>query len=275
MYMDYRKIYNDICQRGRDQLEERKLNKKLGTEYYEGHHIIPRCLGGEGTGYTWNHENITPLTAREHFIAHKLLCLMYPENKKLVCALYLMMKDCIRSGKLSICSRDYERVTKEHSLARKILTGDLHHNSRPVNQYDITTGTFIASYISAQEAADATWIVHIPDVCRGERRSAGGFYWQYQNTDQPTMFIVSIPPPPERKNPRLGKPGTMLGVTGSMKVNAVSINKYDIVSGDLLEVYGSVAEAATSAGVDRSGITRVCKGKKKTAGGFYWKYAEL
>jgi hypothetical protein len=273
MYMDYRKIYNDICQRGRDQLKERKLNKKLGTGYYEGHHIVPRCLGGEGTGYSWNHSNITPLTAREHFLAHKILCILYPNNKKLVCALYLMMTSSIREGKYQVSSRDYERITKDHSEARKLVFGSLHPNSRPVNQYDISSGNLISSYISVQEAIDKTGITKISPVCRGERRTAGGYYWQYYNPDQPVVLTVLIPPPVKKENFRTGKPGTMLGVTGSMRVNAVSINKYDIVSGDLLEVYGSVAEAATSAGVDRSGITRVCKGKKKTAGGFHWKYA--
>ena len=43
--------------------------------YFEKHHVIPKCLGG------LNEEgNIVRLTAREHFIAHKLLVRMYPRE---------------------------------------------------------------------------------------------------------------------------------------------------------------------------------------------------
>ena len=40
--MNYEKIYNDIISKARS--EDRKRTKGI---YYEGHHIIPRCLGGD------------------------------------------------------------------------------------------------------------------------------------------------------------------------------------------------------------------------------------
>jgi len=76
--MDYTKIYNDICTRG----QSRKLPKDI---YSEKHHIIPKCMGGLD-----DLDNITILTAREHFIAHSLLCKIYPTNYKLAHALYTM-----------------------------------------------------------------------------------------------------------------------------------------------------------------------------------------
>ena len=39
--------------------------------YVERHHIIPKCLGGHN-----KKDNIVPLTAKEHFIVHHLLCYM-------------------------------------------------------------------------------------------------------------------------------------------------------------------------------------------------------
>ena len=45
-----------------------QLRSKNGEVYYEGHHIIPRSLGGVDS-----EENIVLLTAREHFICHWLL----------------------------------------------------------------------------------------------------------------------------------------------------------------------------------------------------------
>ncbi len=49
--MNYNLIY--------DNLIKKSQYRKLKSEYYEKHHIIPRCLGGTET---------TKLTLREHFI---------------------------------------------------------------------------------------------------------------------------------------------------------------------------------------------------------------
>ena len=54
--------------------------------YYELHHILPKCLGGDDYS-----ENLVLLTAREHFIAHKLLTKIYPDNKKLIFALWCFL----------------------------------------------------------------------------------------------------------------------------------------------------------------------------------------
>ena len=39
-------------------------------------------------------------------------------------------------------------------------------------------------------------------------------------------------------------------------------------------IYNSITEAANSVGVDRSTISKVCKGKRKTVGGYHWKYID-
>ena len=53
--------------------------KKIG--YVEKHHILPRCLGG-----TDDKENIVELYPEEHYLAHLLLCKIYPKNQKLLYA---------------------------------------------------------------------------------------------------------------------------------------------------------------------------------------------
>jgi hypothetical protein len=83
--MDYKKIYDDLISKARS---ENRI-KNAGT-YYEAHHIIPKCLGGEGTVNQWKkHPNIILLTAKEHFVAHKLLCEIYPNEPKLISAYWL------------------------------------------------------------------------------------------------------------------------------------------------------------------------------------------
>lgn len=51
-------------------------------DHYEGHHILPRCLGGEGRAKS-KHPNIIRLLPAEHFIAHRLLLEKYPDNQEL------------------------------------------------------------------------------------------------------------------------------------------------------------------------------------------------
>jgi len=43
---------------------------------------------------------------------------------------------------------------------------------------------------------------------------------------------------------------------------------------ELIKEFNSIAIACRETGVDSSGITKNCKGKRKSAGGFIWKYKE-
>lgn len=65
--MNYQKIYNDL-------ISKRQSDPACEYGYSEHHHIIPKCMGG-----TDDKSNIVSLTPREHFIAHWLLCLIYPK----------------------------------------------------------------------------------------------------------------------------------------------------------------------------------------------------
>lgn len=121
--MNYQKIYDQICQRAKLELEQRKANKKNGG-YYEGHHIVPKCLGGEGSRKNWNHENITPLTAREHFLCHLILTILYPDNRKLIYALSSMIHFKSNNQLRYIPnSRIYEYIKKDFS---KKISGENH-----------------------------------------------------------------------------------------------------------------------------------------------------
>jgi hypothetical protein len=109
--MNYRKIYDQICQRAKTELEQRKLHKKSGG-YYEGHHILPQALGGSGKSRNWDHENIVPLTAREHFLAHWLLVELYPKNRKLLYAFSMMCSSHNSNNRYRPSSRvvEYSRI---------------------------------------------------------------------------------------------------------------------------------------------------------------------
>jgi len=83
--------------------------------YTERHHILPKSLGGDDSI-----ENLTNLTAREHFICHWLLTKMYPvgeEHWKMINAFRMMRAENPRQlrYKTKVTARVYENLKKEYS----------------------------------------------------------------------------------------------------------------------------------------------------------------
>ena len=109
--MDYSKIYNSIINNGKNRHSDENI-------YYESHHIIPKCLGGND-----KKDNLVFLTAREHFIAHLLLVKMYPTNYGLVKAANMM---CSYNQTMSerISNRRYEWLRIKLSVAMSGMTGE-------------------------------------------------------------------------------------------------------------------------------------------------------
>ena len=89
------------------------LNRELNT-YKELHHIIPRSLGG-----TDDKDNLTYLTAREHFICHWLLVKMTEgqARSKMIYALQGMraQNNSQQRYETKITSRVYEHYRIEHA----------------------------------------------------------------------------------------------------------------------------------------------------------------
>jgi len=101
--MNYLKHYERLIERA-------QTRSILPGEYFEKHHIVPRCMNG-----TDDIENIVKLFPEEHYIAHQLLVKMYPTNPKLVYALIIM------TGKRENISRNnkmYGWLKKRVSIAK-------------------------------------------------------------------------------------------------------------------------------------------------------------
>lgn len=96
--MNYEQIYNQLINRAKT---------RTLTGYKERHHIIPRCMNGTDTS-----DNLVELTAREHFLAHKLLCEIYPDNKGIRLAYWAMVtwKSKKNQRTYKISSREYESI---------------------------------------------------------------------------------------------------------------------------------------------------------------------
>lgn len=89
--MNHKRIYENIIANA-----QRQNRRKHNGTYYEKHHITPKCLGG-----TNNKDNLVLLTAKEHFVCHKLLTFIYPHNRGISYGFMLT------SHKIKISSRDY------------------------------------------------------------------------------------------------------------------------------------------------------------------------
>ena len=153
--MNHGAIYNSIIQKAKS--EDRKKGKGM---YYERHHIIPKCLGGKDIK-----ENLILLTAKEHYLCHKLLCEIYPENDKLAFAFWNMCRPSNRhhkryivSGRAYIAAREHLSTAyknrKTWNKGRKMTSEELanHMTHRPGYQVWNKGGTSIYKGVPRQRA---------------------------------------------------------------------------------------------------------------------------
>lgn len=107
--MDLQKLTNSTYDRFIQNIIDTRGQWSPPTDYWEGHHIIPKCLGG--LGHTkQKHSNIIRLTAAEHFTAHKLLAEFFPNNSKLTYAFWAM---CTVSKSAPIATAEEYQAARE------------------------------------------------------------------------------------------------------------------------------------------------------------------
>jgi hypothetical protein len=104
--MNYKKVYDNICIRGKEKRE-------LG-QYCEKHHIIPRCMGGKDV-----EDNLTILTYREHFIAHLLLTKIYKEHRGINYAFLCMLRKQ-PTGERILTARMVDTIKRNYKKFKKL-----------------------------------------------------------------------------------------------------------------------------------------------------------
>jgi hypothetical protein len=103
--MNYSKIY--------DAFIASKSNRVLDG-YFETHHIMPKSLGGLN-----NQSNLIKLTAKEHFLAHRLLAKIH--GGKMWAALSYMTRRNVKSAKdVKITSRVYDLARKKDAEYKSV-----------------------------------------------------------------------------------------------------------------------------------------------------------
>ena len=106
--MNHKKVYESIIFRAKSKNRVKLKKSNPAYIYYENHHIIPSCLNGSN-----EKENKVLLTAKEHYLCHKLLTYIHKGNIKIGCAFYRMTFD--KKSKHKISSRDYAYAKEVYS----------------------------------------------------------------------------------------------------------------------------------------------------------------
>jgi hypothetical protein len=106
--------------RPKNKYEWKKWKLTGDTRYFEFHHVIPKCFGGN-----CSKKNLIPLTGREHFLAHYLLTkIYYFDKKKYFQMLNSHQRQCKNTkGIIYVNSSLYEKTMKELVKIRHLQIG--------------------------------------------------------------------------------------------------------------------------------------------------------
>lgn len=161
---------------------------------------------------------------------------------------FLLNKNIEQTAKHFQCSTaTVRRVLKEYNIYTNYNNYD---SAMSVEQYDLIKDILLNTYPSlsaAGKALNKTSIAPIKDACNKKTSQAYGYRWKYVND------TTKLP----------------VAVSGFTK-KVLQIDK----NNKIIHTFSSVKEASNSLKLDASSISKVCRGERKTCGGFKWAYLE-
>lgn len=243
LYNEY--IQNIINERGQWNIPE--------GEYFEKHHIIPKCLGGSN-----DKSNIIYLFAREHFIAHKLLADEYQNDYKIQYAFASMCQNNKGLRKDYISEDDYELGKKALSKASSIKNSGKGNPMHGVHRYGKDNPNYGKKH---------------PGISKGEKNGMYGKHpkdvikdyngWKAKLSCGVKNYYANLTPEDKQKRFEHIR-GDKNGMYGKYGLSKRSVKVKCIETG---EVYCSISDAER-----QTGICNI-KNASKTghiAGGYHW-----
>lgn len=238
--MDYQKIHDRIINRARSE------NRVKGGEvYYEAHHIIPRCLGGNGKVHQWKHHpNIILLTVKEHRLVHACLHLLHPSHNGLALAYVKMYYgNKAQSGRKIVPAKMYEQ-------ARQLASKEA-RNARLGKTYEEIMGLEKANRRRKQQSEKLTGRNHTEESL------------QRMKKPKPTGFGEKISS--SLKN-RTFSDSTL----EKMRKKCKPISQYSL-TGEFIREWSSAREIQSQLGICSGNLPKACR-EGRTLKGYCWKY---
>lgn len=133
---------------------------------------------------------------------------------------------------------------KHHSEeARDLIRGA---NVKAIQQWSKDGKELLRTFESVEEAARDTGAdgSHIAKVCKGERKTAGEFHWKF--VDPGDLEIKTV-------------------------IKFTKVQQWSFDGKTLIEEFDTIREASKVTGSDPRVISKCCKGRGRSAGGFKWK----
>lgn len=241
--MNYQRIYDQIVDRAK-----KESRKKGQGDYYERHHIVPRCLGGSDS-----RDNLVLLTAKEHYIVHRLLVEVQTvgsmEYYKMLNAFSFFAAKSKKHGRVQISARYYQEI--------KTLLAD--------RRKGVPRSEEVKAKIRKTKADNPRIVTEEERLLQSKRMTGQGnpMYGKTHTKEvRETLRNLKL----GTKNPKLSeinkaKKGKELSYTKR-------VSQWDL-QGNMVAEYISISEAKRITGI--GSIICVLRGAQKTAGGFYWK----
>lgn len=265
-------------------------------EYYETHHIIPRCMGGSD-----DEDNLIDLYAREHFQAHRLLALENPHNKSLIYAWWMMSHKTSREyqERYEVTPEEYEESKKSFvEMQRQQKASEETRRKISENHIDVSgeNNPFYGKRHSEETRKK------IGEARKGKYTGINnpnyGKSWSEERRKLQSEIVKKRFEDPEERvkmskimKKRLEDESLRQRISDSVRekwkdeeIRRKYIENHANVSGgnnprakpvlciETNQIYAATTIASEITGVNKSSIRGCCNGIYKTAGGYQWKF---
>lgn len=266
-------------------LEKRGRFNCEENSYKERHHILPKSKGGNNSV-----ENLIDLYGQEHFIAHKLLAKENPSDKQLTFAWWIMShcsgKNC--KDRYQVSPEEYEeakqKASKEISKMKKGFKFSEESKKKMSESHKrLHAGEKHPLYGTHPSTESRKKMSNSKKGKKLSKETRQKISEGHKNPSQETRNKISKGLKGKytrEKNSMYGKHHTKeakekirKALEGSKSYRAKKVSQFD-KEGNFIKTWDFITQVEKELGISHTHISSCCRGKRKTAGGFVWKYAE-
>lgn len=238
--MDYKRVHDLIIEKAKTRVLE---------GYSELHHIIPKSMGGSN-----KKDNLVRLAAKEHFLIHRLLTLIYPDSNSIAYAYWAMcggLKNKYTKQRYSPSAKAYEDAKNKMS----------EYNKKRLTEYNIWNGK---KHSEESKLKQSTSAKNRNINLENEKIRRAGISKTMKELPRTEEWNRNI------SEAKKGSKNPMYGKTGKNHPNSIPIERYSL-DGEFIDEWDSTSQASSTLGLNSSAINQCIKGRSNSSGGFKWK----